>query len=78
MQPVPAQQWGLGSIGARAFKPGWVNAETETRQMGIVGNFAVAIITAGDGPATLQGDGDYAHEWQLNRLARLLTERIRA
>jgi hypothetical protein len=78
MQPVPAQQWGLGSIGARAFKPGWVNAETETRQMGIVGNYAVAIITAGDGPATLQGDGDYAHEWQLNRLAHLLAERIGA
>jgi hypothetical protein len=78
MQPIPEQQWGLGSIGARAFKPGWVNAQTETRQMGIVGNYAVAIITAGDGPATRQGDGDYAHEWQLNRLARLLAERIGA
>ena len=76
MQPIPAQQWGLGSIGARAFKPGWVNAETETRQMGIVGDYAVAIITAGDGPATRQGDGDYAHQWQLDRLARLLAERI--
>jgi hypothetical protein len=76
MQPVPEQQWGLGSIGARAFKPGWVNAQTETRQMGIVGDYAVAIITAGDGPATRQGDGDYAHEQQLNRLARLLATRI--
>ena len=51
MQPIPAQRWGLGAIGARAFKPGWVNAQTETRQMGIVGDYAVAIITAGDGPA---------------------------
>jgi hypothetical protein len=76
MQPIPEQQWGLGSIGARAFKPGWVSAQTETRQMGIVGDYAVAIITAGDGPATRQGDGDYAHEWQLNRLARLLATRI--
>lgn len=78
MQPIPEQRWGLGTIGARAFKPGWVNAQTETRQMGVVGNYAVAIITAGDGPATRQGDGDYAHERQLNRLARLLAERIGA
>lgn len=76
MQPIPEQRWGLGTIGARAFKPGWVNAQTETRQMGIVGNYAVAIITTGDGPATRQGDGDYAHQSQLNRLARLLAERI--
>ena len=78
MQPIPEQQWGLGSIGSRAFKPGWVNAQTETRQMGIVGDYAVAIITAGDGPAAIQGDGDYAHEWQLDRLAQLLAERIGA
>ena len=78
MQPIPSQRWGLGAVGARAFKPGWVSAQTETRQMGIVGDYAVAIITAGDGPATRQGDGDYAHEWQLNRLARLLAKRIAA
>jgi len=76
MQPIPSQRWGLGALGARAFKPGWVSAQTETRQMGIVGNYAVAIITAGDGPATVQSDGDYAHEWQLNRLARLLARRV--
>lgn len=76
MKPIASQRWGLGSIGARAFKPGWVSASTETRQMGIVGNFAVAIITAGDGPVTLQSDGDYAHQWQLDRLAALLAERI--
>ena len=78
VQPIPSQRWGLGAIGSRAFKPGWVSAQTETRQMGIVGDYAVAIITAGDGPATIQSDGDYAHEWQLNRLARLLAERIGA
>ena len=46
--------------------------------MGIVGDYAVAIITAGDGPATRQGDGDYAHAWQLDRLARLVAARIGA
>ncbi len=76
MQPIPSQRWGLGAMGARAFKPGWVSAQTETRQMGIVGAYAVAIITAGDGPATIQSDGDYAHAWQLNRLARLVATRI--
>ena len=76
MQPIPEQRWGVGTIGARAFKPGWVNERTETRQMGIVGDYAVAIITAGDGPATLQKDGDYAHEWQMNRLAQLLATRL--
>jgi hypothetical protein len=76
MQPIPSQRWGLGAIGARAFKPGWVSAQTETRQMGIVGKYAVAIITAGEGPATRQSDGDYAHQWQLDRLAALLAERI--
>jgi hypothetical protein len=76
MQPIASQRWGLGAIGARAFKPGWVSAQTETRQMGIVDDYAVAIITAGDGPATIQSDGDYAHEWQLNRLARLLAVRL--
>jgi hypothetical protein len=76
MQPISSQRWGLADIGASAFKPGWVSSQTETRQMGIVGNHAVAIITAGDGPATRQSDGDYAHEWQLNRLAQLLLRRI--
>lgn len=76
MQPIGAQRWGLGTIGARAFKPGWMNARTESRQMGIVGDFAVAIITAGDGPVARVGDGDAAHAWQLNRLAKLLAKRL--
>ena len=76
MQPIPEHRWGLGDIGASAFKPGWYRPGTETRQMGIVGKFAVAIITAGDGPAVRQSDGDYAHVWQMNRLAQLLARRI--
>lgn len=78
MQPIASQRWGLGSIGASAFKPGWVSGETETRQMGIVGDDAVAIITAGEGPVTRQSDGDDAHQWQLDRLAVLLAQRIGA
>lgn len=76
MQPIPEHRWGLGAIGATAFKPGWYRPDTETRQMGMVGNYAVAIITAGDGPAIQQSDGDYAHVWQLDRLAQLLARRI--
>lgn len=76
MQPVESQRWGLGTIGARAFKPGWMNAQTESRQMGIVGDFAVAIITAGDGQTSQRSDGGNAHAWQLNRLARLLAKRL--
>jgi hypothetical protein len=77
MQPIPEHRWGIGAIGATAFKPGWYRANTETRQMGIVGDYAVAIITAGEGPAVRQSDGDYAHVWQMNRLADLLARRIR-
>jgi hypothetical protein len=76
MRPIESQRWGLGTIGARAFKPGWMDAHSESRQMGIVGDFAVAIITAGDGPVAAQGGGDFAHVWQLNRLAQLLAERL--
>ena len=76
MQPIESQRWGLGTIGARAFKPGWMNAQTESRQMGIVGDFAVAIITAGHGRAAQPRDGDYAHARQLDRLAQLLAKRI--
>ena len=76
MQPIAAHRWGLGGIGASAFKPGWYRADTETRQMGIVGGHAVAIITAGDGPAVRQSDGDYAHVQQLDRLADLLARRL--
>lgn len=76
MHPIPAHRWGLGTIGATAFKGGWLRADTETRQMGIVGGYAVVIITAGDGPAIRQSDGDWAHERQMDRLAALLARRI--
>jgi hypothetical protein len=69
MQPIASQRWGLGIIGARAFKPGWMDAHSESRQMGIVGDFAVAIITT-------HGPGGNAHTAQLNRLALLLAPRI--
>lgn len=32
----PSQKWGLGTIGASAYKPGWGPSGSETRQMGIV------------------------------------------
>jgi hypothetical protein len=76
MQPITAQRWGLGTIDARAFKPGWMGAQAESRQMGIVGDFAVAIITADDGPVGRQAYTDYVHAWQLNRLAQLLARRL--
>lgn len=75
MQPIPEQRWGLGTIGASAFKPGWMGVDAESRQMGIVGDFAVAIITAGEG-ATGGQSGDAAHSSQLDRLAKLLAERL--
>lgn len=78
MNPVKSESWGLGTIGASAFKGGWLEPSTETRQMGIVGDYAVAIITNGVGPAELQIDGDYAHVRQMNRLARILAENLAA
>lgn len=78
MKPIPSQSWGLGTINARAFKGGWLTPDSETRQMGIVDGYAVAIITNGVGPAVLESDGDYAHEQQLNELARVLTRYLAA
>ena len=52
--------------------------DTETRQMGIVGGYAVAIITAGVGPAVVQTDGDAAHVQQMNYLARVFKKRLAA
>ncbi|MBR7743628.1 hypothetical protein KC207_10035 [Phycicoccus sp. BSK3Z-2] len=76
MQPIAAHRWGLGRIGASAMKGGWLRSDTETRQMGIVGGYAVAIITVGVGPAVVQTDGDAAHVWQMDRMADLLARRI--
>jgi hypothetical protein len=75
MRPIRAHAWGLGRIGATTYKGGWLRASTATRQMGIVEGYAVAIITTA-GPAVRQTDGDSAHVRQMNRLARLLEERL--
>ena len=75
MRPIAAHSWGLGRIGATAYKGGWLRADTPTRQMGIVDGYAVAIITT-KGPAVRQSDGDAAHVQQLNRLAGQLQQRL--
>jgi len=76
MRPIPAHRWGLGTIGATAFKGGWLRPDTVTRQMGIVDGYAVAIITDHVGPAVVQTDGDSAHVQQLNYLAKVLQRRL--
>ena len=68
----------MPTIGARAFKGGWLRDDTVTRQMGVVDGYAVALVTDGVGPAVVQTDGDAAHVRQLNRLARQLEERLDA
>jgi len=78
MRPISAHRWGLGRIGAGAFKGGWLRASTETRQMGIVDGYAVAIITYAQGPAVVQTDGDAAHVQQMNRIAAYLDKRLAA
>lgn len=78
MRPVEAHAWGLGTIGARAYKGGWLRADRITRQMGLVDGYAVALVTDGVGPAVVQTDGDSAHVRQLNRLARQLEQRLDA
>lgn len=78
MHPIAEHQWGLGAIGASSFKGGWLYPDTETRQMGIVGDYAVVIITNGVGPAVYQTDGDYAHVSQMNKLARMLKKHLDA
>ena len=76
MRPVPSQAWGLPSVGASAAKGGWLRANTETRQMGLLDGFAVAVITSGVGPVVTQSDGDAAHVDQLNILATALKQRL--
>jgi hypothetical protein len=76
MRPVASHAWGLGTIGAAAYEGGWLRRDTVSRQMGILDGYAVAIITDAVGPAVRQSDGDSAHVRQMNRLARLLHERL--
>ncbi|MCH9718923.1 MAG: hypothetical protein K0U60_03540 [Actinomycetia bacterium] len=78
MKPIPDHRWGLGTVGAKTFKGGWLTADTDTRQMGLLRGYAVAIITDGVGPAELQTDGDSAHVRQMNRLARILNRYLDA
>ena len=78
MQPVESQSWGLGGVGAAAVKGGWLTPTTETRQMGLLDGYAVAVITDAVGPAVLQSDGDDAHVEQMDRLAAMLAERLGA
>jgi hypothetical protein len=78
MQPVQSQSWGLGDVGATAVKGGWLTPTTETRQMGLLNGYAVAVVTDAVGPAVLQSDGDEAHVEQLDRLAAMLAERLGA
>lgn len=76
MRPVPAQAWGLGKIGATAYKGGWYGDHTVNRQMGIVDGYAVAIITGPVSPAARRREGASAQVKQLNRIARLLKKRL--
>lgn len=76
MQPVASQRWGLGSVDADAVKGGWLTSTTETRQMGLLDGYAVAIITDAVGPAVPQSDGDDAHVEQLDLLAQALADRL--
>ncbi|MCA1780643.1 MAG: hypothetical protein ABR500_16670 [Dermatophilaceae bacterium] len=76
MQPVESQRWGLAGVAATAAKGGWLTPTTETRQMGLLDGYAVAVITDAVGPAVLQSDGDEAHVEQLDRLAEMLELRL--
>jgi hypothetical protein len=76
MRPVESQRWGLARVDAGAVKGGWLTPDTETRQMGILGGYAVAVVTDAVGSAVLQSDGDHAHVEQLDRLAAMLAERL--
>jgi hypothetical protein len=75
MRPVRAHSWGLGTIGATAFKGGWLRRSSPTRQLGVVDGYAVAISTV-RGPVVVQSDGDSAHVDQMDRLAGRLAERL--
>ena len=37
MRPVEAHAWGLGTIGASAYKGGWLREDRVTRQLGLAG-----------------------------------------
>lgn len=78
MKPIPEHAWGLGRLGASALKGGWLASDRESRQMGILDGYAVAILTDAVGPAVRQSDGEYAHVEALNGLADRLKLRLHA
>ncbi|HEY5786050.1 MAG TPA: hypothetical protein VIT65_14865 [Microlunatus sp.] len=75
MRPIKAHRWGLGTVGATAFKGGWLRQGRVTRQLGLLDSYAVAIITD-QGPVVRQTDGDAAHVRAMDDLAELLEARL--
>jgi hypothetical protein len=75
MRPIEQHRWGLGTVGATAFKGGWLRQGRVTRQMGLLDGYAVAIITD-RGPTVRQTDGDSAHVEAMDDLAALLADRL--
>jgi len=64
------------------WMPGGINPGTASPNIAMAGSItklpitAPAIITDAVGPAVRQSDGDSAHVRQMNRLARLLQQRL--
>lgn len=75
MHPIAQHRWGLGSVGARSFKGGWLRQGRVTRQLGLLNGYAVAIITD-RGPVVRQTDGDSAHVEAMDELAAVLAARL--
>ena len=75
MRPIEQHRWGLGTVGSAVFKGGWLRQGRVTRQMGLLDDYAVAIITD-RGPVVLQTDGDSAHVAAMDDLAALLADRL--
>lgn len=75
LRPIEEHRWGLGRVGATAFKGGWLRQGRVTRQLGLLDGYAVAIITD-RGPVVRQTDGDSAHVEAMDDLAVLLARRL--
>lgn len=75
MRPIKQHRWGLGAVGATAFKGGWLRQGRVTRQLGLLDGYAVAIISD-RGPVVRQSDGDSAHVAAMDDLAALLADRL--
>lgn len=75
MRPIREHRWGLGAVGASAYKGGWLRQGRVTRQMGLLDGYAVATITD-RGPVVRQTDGDSAHVEAMDDLAGVLADRL--